>query len=107
MFLHANQANGAEACLNTPLRHQPATVEKCSEGATVRRLRSILRLSLSQSNNDLTPKARISSGISGSNHDNEGSLVVVDIILPTALLVIGVVAVGGCLVYIFARERRH
>jgi len=32
---------------------------------------------------------------------------VAEIIFPTALLVIGVVAVGGCLVYIFARERRN
>jgi hypothetical protein len=55
----------------------------------------------------LTPKGRISEIDLRPSHDNEGSVVMADIVLSTAILVIGVVAVGVCLVYIFGWERRH
>jgi hypothetical protein len=55
----------------------------------------------------LTPKGRISGIDLCLSHDNEGSVVMAEIVLSTAILVFGVVAVGACLVYIFARERRH
>jgi hypothetical protein len=56
----------------------------------------------------LTPKGRISGLTSGSNHDNGGDAVVVEhIILPTALLVMAVVALGAGLVYIFSWQQRR
>lgn len=70
-------------------------------------LDELAKLATSLSSSDLTPNARISGLNLCPSHDNEGSVVMAEIVLPTAILVIGVVAVGACLVYIFSWERRQ
>jgi hypothetical protein len=56
---------------------------------------------VAQSNNALTPKAKISGIDLCPSHGNEGSVVMEDIVLPTVILVIAVVGLGAFLVYIF------
>jgi hypothetical protein len=55
----------------------------------------------------LTPKAKISGINLCPSHDNEGSVVMADMVLPTAILVIAVVALGGFLLYIFSWQQRR
>jgi hypothetical protein len=58
---------------------------------------------LAQSNNALARNARTSGINLCPSHDNEESVVMV--VLSTAILVIGVVAVGAMLVYIFSWQQ--
>ena len=62
---------------------------------------------LARSNNALAANVRTSGINLCPSHDNEGSVVMADIVLPTALLVIAVVALGAFLLYIFSWQQRH
>jgi hypothetical protein len=62
---------------------------------------------LAQSNNALAANVRTSGIDLCPSHGNEGNIVVDDIVLPTVILVIAVVGIGGFLLYIFSWQRRR